>query len=157
MSAGTFSVDIWESVFCPRLYNCWFIVLPFVPHLLLAYELLIYSRIITANPDGRPLLCPIAYYSVPVNEDLKISSCMTSQTSLSLLLPSYFLLLTKFLKKHPFLKPVIKRSKVKVVPREIQLTISHNSSFPLFKGLPHLSVSLLSCCFGFNAHFLLLN
>lgn len=49
------------------------------------------------------------------------------------------MLLTRFLKKHSFLKPVIKRSEVKLVPREIQLAISHNFSFQLLKFLPHLS------------------
>lgn len=72
ISAGTFSVGISESVFCHHLYDCWFIVLLFVPHLLLAYELLIYSRILTANPDGRPCLCPIAYYPVSVHKALKV-------------------------------------------------------------------------------------
>lgn len=57
---------------CPCLYDCRFIALLFASQLLLAYELLIYSRILTANPNDRPCLCPIAYYSVPVNEDLKV-------------------------------------------------------------------------------------
>lgn len=72
ISAGTFSVDVSESVFCGDLYDYWFIVVPFVPHLLPVYELLIYSRILTANPHGSPCLCTFAYYPVSVTPAFKV-------------------------------------------------------------------------------------